>query len=140
KRRRLTLLTTSERSGDQELLGKETPRLFTPPLRELTDETSFGFEAIEVAETLLGERLYPWQRWFLKHSLELAPGSHTYDEFPKLRYSTVLLLVARQCGKSFIMSRRLLWRLLMTGRGWKRRSPRLWIVTKTSSCSWNGSV
>ena len=106
-------MTTSERSGDQELLGKETPRLFTPPLRELTDETSFGFEAIEVAETLLGERLYPWQRWFLKHSLELAPGSHTYDEFPKLRYSTVLLLVARQCGKSFIMSRRLLWRLLM---------------------------
>src|SRR5699024_8857312 len=91
----------------------ETPRLFTPPLRELTDVCSFGFEAIEVAETLLGERLYPWQRWFLKHSLELAQGSHTYDEFPKLRYSTVLLLVARQCGKSFIMSRRLLWRLLM---------------------------
>src|SRR5699024_3515496 len=93
--------------------GKETPRLFTPPLRELTDETSFGFEAIEVAETLLGERLYPWQRWFLEHSLELAPGSPTYDECPTLPYRTVLLLVARHCGKSFILSLRLLWRLLM---------------------------
>ena len=106
-------MTNSGRSVGRELLGKETPRLFTKPLRELTPDTSFGFEAIEVSETLLGEKLYPWQKWFLEHSLELAPGSFTYDEFPKLRYSTVLLLVARQCGKSFIMSRRLLWRLLM---------------------------
>jgi len=104
---------TNSVNADRVLLGKTEPRLFTPPLRELTPETSFGFEAIDLVEKLLGERLYPWQRWFLEHSLELAPGSHTYDEFPQLRYRTVLLLVARQCGKSFIMSRRLLWRLLM---------------------------
>jgi len=106
-------LTNSGRSAARVLLGKTEPRLWTKPLRELTPETSFGFEAIDVAEKLLGEKLYPWQRWFLKHSLELAPGSFTYDEYPQLRYRTVLLLVARQCGKSFIMSRRLLWRLLM---------------------------
>lgn len=106
-------MTNSGRSAARVLLGKTEPRLWTKPLRELTPETSFGFEAIDVAEKLLGEKLYPWQRWFLKHSLELAPGSFTYDEYPQLRYRTVLLLVARQCGKSFIMSRRLLWRLLM---------------------------
>lgn len=93
-------------------LGATEPRVFTAPLRELTPDTSLGFEAIETAK-LFGRRLHPWQEWFLIHSLELAPGSFTSDEFPKLRYKTVLLLVARQNGKSFIMSTRLLWRMLM---------------------------
>lgn len=78
----------------------------------MTPETSLGFEAVETAE-LIGRKLYPWQKYFLIASLELAPGSFTSDEFPKLRYQTVLLLVARQQGKSFIMSTRLLWRMLM---------------------------
>ena len=94
------------------VLGRTEPRLFTPPLRELTPDTSLGFEAIETAE-LIGRNLYPWQKYFLIASLELAPGSFASDEFPKLRYQTVLLLVARQQGKSFIMSTRLLWRMLM---------------------------
>ncbi|MCG2991006.1 hypothetical protein, partial [Escherichia coli] len=81
-------------------------------MRELTPETSLGFEAIEAAK-IAGRRLHPWQEWFLIHSLELALGSFTYDEFPKLRFKTVLLLVSRQNGKSFIMSTRLLWRMLM---------------------------
>ena len=93
-------------------LGSTTPRLWTRPLRELTPETSLGFEAIEAAK-IAGRRLHPWQEWFLIHSLELALGSFTYDEFPKLRFKTVLLLVSRQNGKSFIMSTRLLWRMLM---------------------------
>lgn len=86
--------------------------MWTRPLRELTPETSLGFEAIEAAE-LVGRQLHPWQKFFLIHSLELALGSFTSDEFPKLRFKTVLLLVARQQGKSFIMSTRLLWRMLM---------------------------
>lgn len=105
-------MTISSSSAASGLLGKEVPRLWTRPLRELTPDTSFGFEAIQVAEDLLGETLHPWQKWFLIHSLELAPGSFTYDEFPQLRFKTVLLLVSRQNGKSYIMSRRLLWRLL----------------------------
>src|SRR5690625_7981835 len=94
------------------VIGKTEPRLFTPPLRELTPETSLGFEAVQTAE-LIGRKLYPWQKYFLIASLELAPGSFSYDEFPRLRFKTVLLLVARQQGKSFIMSTRLLWRMLM---------------------------
>lgn len=94
-------------------LGRTEPRLFTKPLRVLTQDTSLGFEAIEVVESILGESLHPWQRFFLVHSLELMPGSFSYDEFPMLRFKTVLLLVSRQNGKSFIMSRRLLWRMLL---------------------------
>lgn len=105
-------MTNSRRSAGPRLLGKTEPRIFTPPLRELTPETSLGFEAIEAAK-LAGRSLYPWQEYFLIHSLELALGSTTADEYPQLRFKTVLLLVARQQGKSFIMSTRLLWRMLM---------------------------
>lgn len=100
------------KSAGKKLLGKTEPRIWTRPLRELTPETSMGYEAIEVAE-LIGRSLYPWQKWFLIHSLELAPGSYASDTYPKLRYDTVLMLVARQQGKSFTMSTRLLWRMLM---------------------------
>lgn len=108
------LLTNSRRAAgkSKKRLGSTTPRLWTRPLRELTPETSLGFEAIDAAH-IAGRRLHPWQEWFLIHSLELALGSFTYDEFPKLRFKTVLLLVSRQNGKSFIMSTRLLWRMLM---------------------------
>lgn len=95
------------------LKGCTEPRLWTRPARELTPETSLGFEAAEFAEGILGRPLHPWQWWFLVHSLELADGSHTWDEFPVLRFKTVVLLVARQNGKSYIMSTRLLWRMLM---------------------------
>lgn len=93
--------------------GREQARIWTRPLRKLTPETSFGFEAVEFARRVLGRELHPWQRWFLIHSLELAPGSFTWDRYPQLRFKTVLLLVARQNGKSFIMSTRLLWRMIM---------------------------
>lgn len=106
-------MTSSRGSGAKKRrLGKTEPRLWTKPLRELTRETSLGFEAIESAE-IAGRKLHPWQKWFLIHSLELAPGSFAHDDFPVLRFKTVLLLVARQNGKSFIMSTRLLWRMLM---------------------------
>ena len=97
---------------ERKRLGKTTPRLWTKPLRELTPDTSLGFEAIEAA-MIAGRTLHPWQEWFLIHSLELELGSFSYDDFPRLRFKTVLLLVARQNGKSFIMSTRLLWRMLM---------------------------
>lgn len=108
------LLTNSRHAAgkSKKRLGSTTPRIFTSPLRELTPETSLGFEAIDAAR-IAGRTLHPWQEWFLIHSLELALGSFTYDEFPRLRYKTVLLLVSRQNGKSFIMSTRLLWRMLM---------------------------
>lgn len=74
-------------------LGSETPRIFTPPLWKLTPKTSLGFAAIEFAEDVMGWTLDPWQKWLLIHMLELlADGS--------LRFRTVVVLVARQNGKS----------------------------------------
>lgn len=95
------------------LLGREEPRLWTRPLRELTPDTSLGFEAIEFSEKILGRPLFPWQKWLFIHSLELAPGSFTYDNFPKLRFDTVIVEVARQQGKSYWLSTRALWRMFM---------------------------
>lgn len=86
------------------LKGSETPTIFTPPKRPLTCKTSLGFECITFAETVLGIRLYPWQKWWLKHALELNPDG-------KFRFRTVLLLVARQNGKSTLLQVLALWRM-----------------------------
>lgn len=75
------------------MYGSEVPRVFTPPLRELTPETTAGFAAIEFSEEVLGIELLPWQRWLLIHALELL-------EDGSFRFRTVVLLVARQNGKS----------------------------------------
>lgn len=89
-------------------LGSETPRVFTPPLRELTPETSKGFEAIVFAEEILDLVLLPWQMWLLIHALELnADGTY--------RFRTVVLLVARQNGKSTLMLVLALWRMYADG-------------------------
>src|SRR5262245_1903413 len=74
------------------LLGRTEPRLFTPPLRPLNRKTSRGFEVIDFAK-MIGEPLLPWQEWAVIHALELNPDG-TY------RFRTVLILVARQNGKS----------------------------------------
>lgn len=101
------------------LKGRAVPRLWTRSLRELTPLTTFGFEAIQFAERDLGLNLHPWQKWFLLHSLELEPGHETGDPLPMLRYKTVVLLVSRQNGKSFVLSARLLWRMFMWDKGVK---------------------
>jgi phage terminase large subunit-like protein len=79
-----------------DLIGRETPRIFTPPLRPLTPETSWGFSVIEFATDMLGVDLMPWQQWLLIHALERNP-----DGTPRFR--TVLVLVARQNGKSTLL-------------------------------------
>ena len=113
------------------LKGKAVPRLWTRPLRELTPLTTFGFEAIKFAERDLGLSLHPWQKWFLLHSLELEPGYETGDPRPKLRYETVVLLVSRQNGKSFVLSARLLWRMFT----WKNREKELLILSTAHKLS-----
>lgn len=67
--------------------------MFTPPLRKLTRSTSRGFAVIDFAREVLGIELFPWQKWLLVHALELLP-----DGSPRFR--TVVVLVARQNGKS----------------------------------------
>jgi len=90
------------------LLGSETPTIFTPPLRRLTPKTSLGFECIDFAEKVLGLELYPWQKWLLIHALELLPNG-------KFRFRTIVLLVARQNGKSRVLQILSLWRMYMDG-------------------------
>jgi len=88
--------------------GSETPRVFTPPLRELTPETSKGFECIAFAEDILRINLLPWQKWLLIHALEL-------NEDGSFRFRTIVLLVARQNGKSTLMQVLSLWRMYVDG-------------------------
>lgn len=97
---------SSQPSAPSALLGKETPRIFTPPLRELTAETSLGFECIAFAEQVLEIGLYPWQSWLLVHALELnADGT--------FRFRKVFVLVGRQNGKSTLLQVLSLWRMYM---------------------------
>lgn len=90
------------------LLGYETPRIFTPPLRELTPQTSHGFAAVRFAEDVLGLKLMPWQKWILIHALELRPDG-------LYRFRTVVLLVARQNGKTMLMLILALWHIYARG-------------------------
>lgn len=91
-----------------ELKGCETPRIFTPPLRELTAETSLGFMMIDFAAEVLGIDLFPWQRWLLIHAFELDQQWTTQimDQRgpldPLFRFRKVIILVARQNGKTVI--------------------------------------
>lgn len=90
------------------LFGSAEPRISTPPLRELTPDTSLGFEVIDFADEVLGVTLLPWQRVALIRMLEL-------NEDGSLRFSTVLVLVARQNGKSTLAQVLTIWLLLIWG-------------------------
>lgn len=81
------------------LKGSEQPRIFTPPLRELTEDTSLGFAVIYFAEHVLGVRLLPWQKWLFIHALEIVGDFEGDWHF---RFRTVLVLVARQQGKTMM--------------------------------------
>ena len=79
------------------LYGFEEPRIFTPPLRDLTPDTTLGYEVIEFSETVLGIKLHPWQKWLFIHSLEIIDKP---DGSWMLRFRTVVVLVGRQNGKT----------------------------------------
>lgn len=99
------------------LLGSTTPRLYTPPLVQgkpgpcgcgcaLTPETSLGFSAVDFARDVVGVEPLPWQRWLLIHALELRPDG-------RFRYRTILILVARQNGKTTIIEVKNLWKMFV---------------------------
>src|SRR3954469_2864532 len=77
------------------VLGSVEPRLWTRPLRDLTPETSFGFDVIDFARDYLGQPFFPWQQWLLIHAGELLPDGRP-------RFRVVLVVVARQAGKTHI--------------------------------------
>jgi hypothetical protein len=99
------------------ILGSTMPRLWTPPLIEgppgpcgcgcsLTPETSFGFDVDDFARDVLGTPLDPWQRWLVIHAGELLPDGRP-------RFRVLLVLVARQNGKTTILRVLTLWWLFV---------------------------
>jgi hypothetical protein len=91
------------------VLGRTEPRLFTPPLVELSPATSYGYAVIDFAREVLGTPLDPWQQWLVVHAGELLP-----DGLPRFRY--VLVLVARQQGKTTLCQVLTLFWLYVEGR------------------------
>ena len=77
------------------LRGKTEPRIWTPPLRPLTPETTLGYDVIEFATEQLNVELLPWEEWLFIHGLEIV-GDFSGDWH--LRFRTVIVLVARQNG------------------------------------------
>jgi hypothetical protein len=73
--------------------GSITPRIWTPPLRELTPATSYGFDFNWFCAEVIGEPNDPWQDWLSIHVGELLPDGRP-------RFRQVLILVARQNGKT----------------------------------------
>ncbi|MFI5783508.1 terminase large subunit domain-containing protein [Nocardia sp. NPDC051570] len=63
---------------------------------------------IEFAEHTLGIRLLPWQKWLFIHALELRPDG-------LYRFRTVLVLIARQNGKTLCMLILALWHIYVRG-------------------------
>src|ERR1700748_2033274 len=76
------------------VLGRTQPRLWTPPLRELTPDTSYGFDVIDFAQAI-GWPLDEWEQEAVIRGGELLP-----DGRPRFRF--VLIIVARQNGKTLL--------------------------------------
>ncbi len=79
--------------------GITEPRIYTKPLRKLTEKTSIGSLRIEYAEKILKKELYPWQKFALIHSLEIV-GS--LEKGWRFRFRTILFLISRQNGKTVL--------------------------------------
>jgi hypothetical protein len=60
---------------------------------------------VDFARDPLGIEPIPWQRWLLIHSLELRNG--------RFRFRTILILVARQNGKTTIIEVKNLWKMFV---------------------------
>lgn len=97
--------------------GNTVPRVYVPPLVTgrpgacgcgcaLTRSTSLGFRAVDFAVKMLGIQLYPWQRWLLIHAMELLPDGN-------FRFRTIIILVARQNGKTTLIEVKNLWKMLV---------------------------
>ena len=102
------------------ILGKTTPRIFTPPLVvgkpgpcgcgcALSESTSEGFAVEAFAIDTIHKPLDPWERWLVIHGMELLPDGRP-------RFRQLLILVARQNGKTFLLVILSLYWLWKTGK------------------------
>lgn len=94
--------------------GSPTPRIYTQPLAPLeprspeTEARTAGYDVIDFATGVLKVELLPWQKWLLIHALELHPDSG-------FRFRTIVVLVARQNGKTMLSRVLALWFLYVYG-------------------------
>jgi len=124
------LSARASRSGDprkrdarkldrKKLVGRTTPRIFTAPLVSgapgpcgcgcaLTEETTRGFSVADFAAEVCKITLRPWQRWLLIHALETLPDG-------TFRFRNIVVLVARQNGKSTLSIVLSLWAMFARG-------------------------
>lgn len=84
--------------GVKHIKGCETPRIYTPPLRELTPDTSIGYEIIDFAKIELDIDLLPWQKWLMIHAFEVTDAPDGW----RFRYRTIIVEAGRQNGKTTI--------------------------------------
>src|SRR5215467_12868342 len=85
--------------------GNTEPRIFTPPLYPW----SLGDMANDFAD-IAEMPLMPWQRWLFNAALELRePWTEDTPGPPNFRYRTVVVLVARQNGKTVVLALRALF-------------------------------
>jgi len=66
-------------------------------LRRLTPQTSYGYAVIDFARDVLAMPLDPWECFAVIHGGELLPDGRP-------RFRTLLILVARQNGKTFLLT------------------------------------
>lgn len=96
----------------EKLLGSPVPRVYTKPLRKLeprspkTEQRTLGYDVIDFAREVLGIDLDPWQQWLVIHMLELRKDG-------SLRFRNVVVLVARQNGKSTLSQVLALWFMIV---------------------------
>jgi hypothetical protein len=86
---------TLSMNSESGVYGQLAPRLCTPPLRELSPETSYGYGVIDFARDVLNLPLDPWQEQIAIRVGEMLP-----DGRPRFRH--VLIVVARQNGKTHL--------------------------------------
>lgn len=109
--------TTVTAAAREALFGSTTPRIFTPPLVRgpagpcscgcaLSPRTSLGFSVVDFYRDVLKIEPLPWQRWVLIHALELRPSG-------RFRFRTILILVARQNGKTSLVEVKNLWKMFV---------------------------
>lgn len=135
----------------EQVTGSTLPRIWTPPLITgppgpcgcsptcaLTSATSYGFDVDAFARDVLNKPLDPWQRFLVIHAGELLPDGRP-------RFRTVLVLIARQQGKTHLgVVLTLFWlfverQMLVIGTSTIRDTAKeSWraAVTTAESCEW----
>jgi len=107
--------------------GSTTPRIYTKPLDVnctgqvddeecicgcgLNPDTSWGFDCIDFLLNVCHWQLMPWQEWLYVHALEKQTDGTGF------RFQILVILVARQNGKSRWLKGLGLWRLFLSRYG-----------------------